>query len=112
MQRQAGTLKDHSLWGVVRQHLHVRRRPQSFGDLAGSVVVAIDEHHTYACLPQRLELPLEEECSAKVVAIAVVEIAGDDEAIYRFVDGGAHEILEGTSCGQSHLVYRRILHTR
>ncbi len=84
---RAEVVEDDALRLVRVQEVHVRRKGERAGDLAGRVMVPRGDHDGDALVLQDRHLLDEVLPGAEVVPAAVVEVTGDDEQIGLALDG-------------------------
>gem|GEM_PF-3780836 len=92
--RDAQRRQVRGLGGTAGEHLHVIGPWNLPADDALGVVVALNDEHRNAGPAEPRHLLANKQAGVKVLPVAVVEIAGDQQKIDPLVDGQIHQALE------------------
>ncbi len=105
----AGRLVGKRLRGLGREDVNVLGRPQVLRELALGIVVSGEEIHGDARLPELGHLRSEEEPSAVVLPVTVVEVACQNDKRNVALDGEVDEVLKRAPGRLADLVHRGAL---
>ena len=78
MDRDGETVDEDWLRHFRRQRAHIGRRLEALGYFRGSIVVAADQIDGDVSVTQSAHLLVEEQASAVVRPVAIVEVASDE----------------------------------
>ena len=92
---------------VGAKDVHVRWRTKLLDQLAGGIMIAVDEIDVDPGLLQPRHLPVKEQRRLKALQANVVEVAGDDDEVNLMGQRGVQQLLEGAPCRVANLVDRR-----
>ena len=75
--REANVVEGDRLGLKVTKYVHARRGPEPLRDLARGIVISVRDDHLHARVHQSGELPIQKDRGVVVVAVAVIEVAGN-----------------------------------
>src|SRR5436309_2101750 len=91
---------------VGAHDVNVAGRTELLDQLAGGIMVAVNEIDINAGVFEMDHLLIEEERRFKALKAGIVEVPGDDQEVNFFLDGGGQDFFEGAAGGVANLLDR------
>lgn len=91
-----------------RENVDVVRQLQATSHLAVGIVVSVQQVDRYSCVSESAHLANEEQPRIEVPPVPVVDVTGNHNEIYLFVDGLGDQFVESVPCRSAQALSRRI----